>query len=304
MMTIGMVLGVLAILAFGVAQIYHQVTSSAVAPELIGLSGEEAQALTKRAELNWQQTAVNHDTVPAGIVISQSPDADTAMTKGDSMVVAISLGPVAALVPDLLGMSREDAAAKLKEKGFVMVVSKIASTEPVNMVISQSPERNEPTSQGAEVEVTISGGSTLVPDVSGKTSEEAIALLAESNLAVGKMEYTEIEDERQIGLVVTQFPTAGTMATVQAQVALTVAKRSKAYHSEVSVTLLPAEEGRTLRVTLMENGEEVEQYASVLPATGSESSLLVPVSSDIQGRLLSKIYINDALVSEQEVELQ
>jgi beta-lactam-binding protein with PASTA domain len=300
-----MVTAVLAVLTLGVIQIYNQVTSSAAAPELIGLSGEEAQALVRRAGLNWQQMEVNHDTIPADTVISQIPEPETSMTKGDSVVVTISLGPVAALVPDLTRFTVEDAGARLRERGFGMLVFRSASTEPVDTVIAQNPGPGEPAPTGTEVEVTVSGGSTIVPDIYGKSLAEATALLAENELAVGKVEYQEVQDPAMANRVMTQMPTAGTMATLQAQVTLTLAQIGKAFHSEVSITIPPAEEGRSLRVVLVENGQEVEQYSTALPATSSQTPpFLVPLSSDIRGPMVCRIYVNDVLFDEQEVELQ
>ena len=83
---------VLAALAFGVVQVYTRVSRSAVAPDVVGLSVGDAQTLARREGLNWQQTDINHDTIPAGTVISQIPEPDTAMEKGDSLLVAVSLG--------------------------------------------------------------------------------------------------------------------------------------------------------------------------------------------------------------------
>lgn len=303
-LTLLMALGVLAILTLGSVQIYRQVTNSAVAPELSGLLIDEAQTLARRAGLKCQLTEINHDTIPDGVVISQIPEADTPMTKGDSLVLTVSLGPVAAVAPELTGLSREAAAAKLKEKGLGMVVFKIASTEPVDTVISQNPKKGEHCALGAEVEVTISGGSTLVPDAYRKSQEEAEALLVENNLVLSKVEYVEAEDQTLIGLVVAQSPTAGTMATLQAQVTLTIAKKGKEYHSEISITIPKAEEGRSLRVVLLEDGQSVPQYESALPATSSETTLLVPLSSDTKGLITCKVYLNDVLWDEREVELQ
>lgn len=303
-LTLLLALGVLAILALGSIQIYRQVTNSAVAPELSGLLIDEAQTLARRAGLKCQLTEINHDTIPEGMVISQIPEADTQMTKGDSLVLTVSLGPVTAVAPELTGLSREAAAAKLKEKGLGMRVFISASTEPLDTVILQNPKSGEHCAQGTEVEVTISGGSTLVPDAYKKSQEEAEVLLVENNLVLSKVEYVEAEDQSLIGLVVAQSPTAGTMATLQAQVTLTIAKKGKEYHSEISITIPKAEEGRSLRVVLLENGQSVPQYESALPATSSETTLLVPLSSDIKGTITCKVYLNDELWDEREVELQ
>ena len=302
-LTVFVVVVVVAILSFGIIQIYHQISSAALAPELVGISTEEAQTLTKRLGLKWQQVEINHDTVLPGLVISQSPEVDTPMTQGDSMVVTISLGPVSAVVPELTG-TREEAAAKLKEKGLDMLVSRIASTEPVNTVLSQSPEKGTLLPQGAEVEVTVSGGSTLVPDLTGKTEEELKTLLSENKLLMGKVEYADVEDEILVGKVVNQFPVAGTMAMVDAQITITLARIGKNFHSDVSVTFSPREAIQNLRVTLVEGGMEVEQYAAELAVSAVETNLLIPVSSNISGNLVCRIYLDGILWDEQEVELQ
>ena len=78
----------------------------------------DAQTLARREGLNWQQTDINHDSIPAGTVISQIPEPDTAMEKGDSLLVAVSLGPVSTAMPDLNGMNYEDATARLKDTPY------------------------------------------------------------------------------------------------------------------------------------------------------------------------------------------
>ena len=47
---------------------------------------------------------------------------------------------------------------------------------------------------------------------------------------------------------------------------LTVATQSKGYKGEISFTMERADQDRSIRVTLMENGQEVEQYSAVYPA--------------------------------------
>ena len=82
------------------AGVIPRVSRSAIAPDVVGLSVGDAQTLARREGLNWQQTDINHDTIPAGTVISQIPEPDTPMEKGDSLLVAVSLGPVSTAMPD------------------------------------------------------------------------------------------------------------------------------------------------------------------------------------------------------------
>jgi len=298
------VMGVMGVLALGILQIYTQVTNSATSPELVGLSIDEAQNLVRRARLNWQQAELHHATIPEGFVIAQIPEPDTPMVKGDSVVVTVSLGPVTWETPDLMGLNLEEAAARLKERGLGMVVFKTASTEPLDKVLSQNPLMGQPCPLSMEVEVTISGGSTMVPSVDGLYFEDAKAILQESRLSAGKIDYAETRDQRLIGKVVAQTPNAGTMVVLDAAITLTIARQSMEFHSEISVVLPEASEGRTIRVTLMEERAEVEQYINIVPASSTTTMLLVPLSSNINGTTLCRVYLNDVLWSEREVRLQ
>lgn len=290
-------------LVVGVVSVYRSVTDSAVVPELIGLDIAEAQSLVKRAGLKWQQTAVNHDKIAADTVISQTPEADSNMRKGDSIVVTVSLGPTRTTTPDVVGLSLSEAITRLKDKGLGMVVFKSPSTDPVDTVIAQSPTKDQPSVIGQEIEITVSGGSTLVPDLTGQPYEDAVRLLQANGLSLGKVEYGDALSEDKIGTVLAQSPAGGTMAVLNTQVTLTISAKGKEYHSEMSVNVPTGTQSVPLRVALVENGQEVEQYVG-MTTPGAGYTLLIPLSSSTAGTLLCRAYLNGDLIAEQEVTLQ
>lgn len=295
--------GVLAALAFGVVQVYTRVSRSAIAPDVVGLSVGDAQTLARREGLNWQQTDINHDTIPAGTVISQIPEPDTAMEKGDSLLVAVSLGPVSTAMPDLNGMNYEDAAARLKDRGFGnIVLIKTVSSSPVGTVLGQSPKAGESFISGQSVELTISGGSTMVPDLAGRSHEEAAALLKESSLTEGTPVYVEVTDVSQVGQVLAQMPAVGTMAVLDASVTLTVGIESEPYQGEVSLDVPQADHDRVLRVTLELDGEERVEYEGTVDAAGG--NVLIPLSATVEGEAPCRIYLDGELYLEQTVTLR
>ena len=294
---------VLAALAFGVVQVYTRVSRSAVAPDVVGLSVGDAQTLARREGLNWQQTDINHDTIPAGTVISQIPEPDTAMEKGDSLLVAVSLGPVSTAMPDLSGMDYEDAAARLKDRGFGnIVLIKTVSSSPVGTVLGQSPKAGDSFISGQSAELTISGGSTMVPDLTGRSHEEATAMLRESSLTEGTPVYVEVSEESQVGQVLAQMPAVGTMAVLDAPVTLTVGIESEPYQGELSLDLPAADHDRVLRVTLELSGEERLEYEGTVTASGG--SVLVPLSATVKGEVLCRVYLDGELYREETVTLR
>ena len=294
---------VLAALAFGVVQVYTRVSRSAVAPDVVGLSVGDAQTLARREGLNWQQTDINHDTIPAGTVISQIPEPDTAMEKGDSLLVAVSLGPASTAMPDLNGMNYEDAAARLKDRGFGnIVLIKTVSSSPVGTVLGQSPKAGDSFISGQSAELTISGGSTMVPDLTGRPHEEAVALLRDSSLTEGTPVYVEVTDASQVGQVLAQMPAVGTMAVLDAPVTLTVGIESEPYQGELSINLPEADHDRALRVTLELDGEERVEYEGTAAAAGG--NVLVPLSATVEGEVPCRVYLDGELYLEQNVTLR
>ncbi|NCB04705.1 MAG: Stk1 family PASTA domain-containing Ser/Thr kinase [Clostridia bacterium] len=175
-LTLFMAAAVFTVLVLGIRQIYSQVANRAVAPELVGLTLSDAQALARREGLNLQVTEVS-DSQMKGTVLTQIPEVDTEMRKGDSLLLTVSKGPETLNMPDVVGLTKEEAQQKLKEKGLSMVAVKIASTEPAGTILSQKPGKDESCTVGQEVEVTLSGGSTLVPDLTGLPWAEAQQLL-------------------------------------------------------------------------------------------------------------------------------
>ena len=294
---------VLAALAFGVVQVYNRVSRSAVAPDVVGLSVGDAQTLARREGLNWQQTDINHDSIPAGTVISQIPEPDTAMEKGDSLLVAVSLGPVSTAMPDLSGMNYEDAAARLKERGFGnIVLIKTVSSSAVGTVLGQNPKAGESYLSGQSAELTISGGSTMVPELTGRSHEDAAALLRDNSLTEGTPIYVEVTDPAQVGQVLAQMPVVGTMAVLDAPVTLTVGIESEPYQGELSLELPEAAGDRALRVTLVIDGEEHTEYEGTVSAAGG--NVLVPLSATVEGEVLCRVYVEGEMYLEKAVTLR
>ena len=294
---------VLGVLTFGVLHLYNQVVNSVTAPDVIGCTVEEGMTLAKRADLVWKQSEENHNTIPAGVVISQLPEPDTEMSRGDYLLVSVSLGPEQETMRDYVGMSYEDAMETLKKQGFDVVIIRTVSTDAEGRILLQNPKGGARYAVGQRVELTVSGGSTLVPDVLGLKPEEAAARLEENNLTAGETAYVEVLDESQIGYVMAQSVPSGTMAVRNAPVGLTIAVASKGYQGSVSMSLDKADHDRTLRVVLIENGVETEQYAATYPA-GQSGSLIVPVSSSSSGAITCRVYLDEALYLEQAVNLE
>ena len=303
LLTTLLTLAALALLTIGAINIYDQVANRVMAPDLADYTVAEASSTVRREGLIWTQTDVNSDIVPAGYVISQIPAADTPMRTGDSMLVTISLGPVQESLPSYVGTAYDTAYAKLKDMGFTITVVRIVSTEPIGTVLQQRPQAGSPFTPGQDVELTISGGSTLVPNVMGMPLEEATASLTQNSQKAAEPLYAPVLDESQIGKVISQSPAAGTQIVIDGTVTLTIGVAGAGYTGEVIFNLEAADQDRTIRVVLLESQGEREQHVEVYPA-GQSGKVTVPLVSAYGGSMICRIYVDDEVYQEQAVTLQ
>lgn len=294
---------VVSLLVFSILRIYTQVSQSALAPDVTGLTVEDARALAQRQGLNWQETNIYHDSIPAGQVISQIPEQDTPMQKGDSLLATVSLGPANSAMPDVCGLGYEDAANRLKERGFGNVVAmKVVSTSAVGTVLEQIPQSGAAFTPGQSVELTISGGSTMVPELTGRSREDAIELILESGLSEASAIFVETSDPGQIGQVLAQTPASGAMTVLGSPVTLTIGIESQPYQGELALTVPSSDRERALRVMLVIDEREITEFEGTLSA-GDQRVMIIPISSNVSGEVTCRVYLDNELFSEEYVTL-
>lgn len=274
------------------------------APYIIDLETKEAQMNVEAAGLVWAEEHETSEIIPAGHVIRQEPEAEADMHRGDTLTAVISTGVTnGSVVPNLTGYTYETAISLLKDLGITdITLVKMVSTMPTSTVISQNPLPDTDISGITAMELTISGGSTLIPNVTGHTREEATAMLTEAGLVTGTISYIEVTGE-QIGIVAAQSPTSGSTAVLGAAVSLTVGVETQPYKTNVSLKLPKADEDRILKIVLVVANIEYLKYQTVLMA-GMDVDTVIPLNSATSGDLLARIYLNDKLYNQFLVTLE
>ncbi|MGL4743260.1 MAG: Stk1 family PASTA domain-containing Ser/Thr kinase, partial [Dermatophilaceae bacterium] len=87
-------------------------------PDVAGVPAPEARKTLEKLGLTVRAgTQQNSDTVPAGSVISQSPQ-DRSLFDGDTIMLVISKGPVLVTVPNVIGQQVGEARRILEQAGF------------------------------------------------------------------------------------------------------------------------------------------------------------------------------------------
>jgi eukaryotic-like serine/threonine-protein kinase len=126
------------------------------------------------------------------------------------------------VIPDVMGLPSEKAIVALASnnlKGEVIGIT--FSKEPSGTVISQRPEAGKRVKEGRTVNLIVSATETTVavPDLVGKTREEALSILKDSGLNPGKVNF--IYSESGEGYVTEQSPSAGNTVLKGSDVSVT-----------------------------------------------------------------------------------
>lgn len=99
------------------------------------------------------------DDVPAGTIISQSPEKGSSLYQNSSIKVVVSLGRELMTVPDIQFKTLAEARAMLEEAGLVVtIVEEASSTVAEGSIIRQNIEAGEQVEKGSAVVVYVSTG--------------------------------------------------------------------------------------------------------------------------------------------------
>ena len=193
-------------------------------PVLVGKSLEDAQQAADNVGLTVTVTRKEPcDDQPKDHVCTQSPT-DGRVAKGGSVSVTVSTGSPEIEVPDVLDKNEDDASRILTDKGFHVRTRHVESSRDAGTVLDQNPDGGEKAEKGSDVTLTVAraAAKATVPDLTGKTVDEATRLLAEHDLKLG--DTTEVESGATVGTVVGQSEQAGSEVDSGSSVDVQVAK--------------------------------------------------------------------------------
>ncbi|WP_405634861.1 Stk1 family PASTA domain-containing Ser/Thr kinase [Streptomyces sp. NBC_01178] len=157
-------------------------------PDVAGSSLADARRSLKKAGLApGMVTREFSEDVPRGEVVRTDPRAGADRHPDTAVALVVSKGaPVE--VPDVTGLSVQDATAELKAEGLKAeaLPGRVHSSEVAGDVAEQSPGEGTEAAEGDTVELTVSKGPRLVdvPDVTGRNVDEARSTLEEAGFEV------------------------------------------------------------------------------------------------------------------------
>ena len=181
-------------------------------PNFVGSTFEKAQALAQETGLEIARGEdVYSPDQEEGKITSQNPTADSVVSPGKLITVYVSKGKKDGVVPKIVGRDYKEASEYLKTFGFELgIVKTESSTLPENVIIEQSVEEGSTASKGTKIDVTVSDGkgkeTVKMPNLIGKTPDEANAIIDTEGLKLGDATYEETTTTAQNLIFWQQYP--------------------------------------------------------------------------------------------------
>ena len=209
---------------------------SAAMPDLVGKT--ESAALSKIANVGIsvkpKVVSTYSSTVTVDQVISTDPASGATLTKGEHVIVTVSLGAQAApeIVPSVKGLSVTAATTELSASPFFFNVHlKTLNTPPSgttninpNTVLSQVPAALTHGRAGEVVTIFVLSPNAQfpAPSLMNDSTNQANAVILQDGLSLAPTQLKACSDTVAIGLVISSNPAANSLVNPGDQVTLTV----------------------------------------------------------------------------------
>ncbi|RHW01493.1 Stk1 family PASTA domain-containing Ser/Thr kinase [Clostridiaceae bacterium OF09-1] len=185
--------------------------SKVTVPSVVGKDENAAKSAITAAGLTVGTVSeASSDTVESGLVISQSPSANSETESNGKVNIVLSSGPNKKKVTDVIGHESSRAQSELAGDGFKVEVKETYSDDMrAGLVVSTSPDRGTYVQPGSTVTITVSKGreQVTIPSVSvGMTYEEAVEALNDAGFKGTVKEATEYSASVGNGFVTRYSP--------------------------------------------------------------------------------------------------
>ena len=277
-------------------------------PNVVGKQLSVATRLLEERHLRVSSSEVTNSDVPAGQVISQSPEPGESVKEQRLVHLVVSKGAGDITIPDLQGMSFDQAREKLKSLGLsIGKVTYVSDTSKDDgIVISQGLQAGGKASKGATVDITVNQtkSSTIeIPNVVGMTIKEAKEALGNLGLSISKISGSN-EDT---AIVTDVSPAPGSSVKRDESVSLVgeakadkkdsqSSKNSGITKGEIDVTVPNGKPSQHIKVVIIDD----EGSRVVYDGTNAPGDRIVKRVSG-SGNVRVQTFLNGALVQEQSL---
>lgn len=159
-------------------------------PSIVGMKQDEAKTLVESKNLKFVVAGTEKSTEPEGTVLRCYPDVGTKVKTNTEVRVSVSGGSKTSSIPNVENMEINAAKQIITDAGYKVgsITYQASSSLQKDYIISQSPDATS-TAAATTIDLVVSSGPEqkygTVPDLHGKTVEQASALLINAGLKLG-----------------------------------------------------------------------------------------------------------------------
>jgi serine/threonine-protein kinase len=154
--------------------------------DVVGKSYTEAYATLTNSQLLVVKVFETNETAPLDQVLRSDPAAGTRVPENTSITLYVSSGAQLILVPSLMGMTEEQAKVALTNAKLNIgtITQANSASSPLGQVTATDPLTNAQVAPGTLVNLVISNGKVLVPDVRNLSIDDARSLLTAPDVSL------------------------------------------------------------------------------------------------------------------------
>ena len=218
---------------FGPSLISEDSEEQVKVPNVVGMTEEQAKKALNEKGLGFKVVERKESKkYEEGTVCEQKTEAGKKVAKNTTIQVVVSSGLIGdeITVPDVSGMSEDEAQSALEKEGFKKISSEFEYSDSVaeGDVIGTTPAANSKATKDTEIVMKVSKGAEkkTVPNVVGQQDEDAQNAIKSAGLNVGTVTY-DYNDSVPKGQVVSQSVDGGKKVAAGTSVGLVVSNGPK-----------------------------------------------------------------------------
>ena len=255
--------------------IFTQTSNTIDVPKLVGMDLKEANDSYRDVLVINVINQQSSSEYAEGVIIEQSRSEGQKVPKLSTIDVVTSKGSKGGQnVPDVYGLSKNDAKKAIEDAGFEYQEITMGDNDtPENCVIKTDPERNMSLEPGQRVLVYISSGPVnspvKVPPVIGLSEQDAKTLLEQSGLKYGTP--LKKDSNKPAGEVIECAPEVGETVDEGSTVTLIVSNGNLA-EKNISIDIPLPNASVDVYLKIYKNDELVEQTSALNTSQGTYTS--------------------------------
>ncbi len=292
-------------------------------PDLTGMTFNEASFAAEDAskgDIEFKVFVSDEDfsDEEKGVIISQTPQGGSKTKRSREIKVVISLGPVLLELDDYTGKEYSEVQEMLEEKGLKVIIEREDNdTYDEGKIFKHLPSKGTQMGEEDEITLYVSKGTenTVVPNLLGKTDDQAIAAIRNNDLEVGEIK-EEASDTYQKGEVCRQSKKAFETVPVGTKIDISISTGKKVTEEQppkdtpsssdkntpktVSMKLTGLSKAKPTKVKLILDGVRI--YESDVSTTSGSATITFEIDPSLDTSHGVDVYYDDTYRTTKEVK--